>query len=166
MTSVIGFEELYRRYSADVYRFALYLSANASLAEDITSETFVRAWTSPSTLRPATVKGYLLAIARNLFIEEKRRGARRAELDESLPDRHDLVRHTEMRDAARRAIKELQTIAEGDRTALLMRVMHEMSHHEISIALGISLAAVKARIFRARLRLTEIREALEWKILI
>jgi DNA-directed RNA polymerase specialized sigma24 family protein len=36
------FHELYESYSRDVYRFALYLSGDPALAEDVTSETFIR----------------------------------------------------------------------------------------------------------------------------
>ncbi len=158
-----SFEALYRRFAPDVFRFALYLSADRTLAEDITSETFVRAWTSPCAIRTATVKAYLLAIARNLTAEEMRRRRRHTELPEALPDGTDLARLSGMRDALDRLTKELQKIPEGDRTALLMRVVEEMSYEEIAAALGISLAAVKTRIFRARLRLAELKEVLEWK---
>ena len=41
------FSSLYKKYAPDVYRFALYLSGERGDAEDITSETFVRAWTAP-----------------------------------------------------------------------------------------------------------------------
>ena len=51
------FGELYKKYAPDVYRFALYLSGEKSEAEDITSETFVRAWTSPEAIRAATING-------------------------------------------------------------------------------------------------------------
>jgi DNA-directed RNA polymerase specialized sigma24 family protein len=40
------FQDIYQRYAQDVYRFALYLSGDQALAEDITSETFVRLWAS------------------------------------------------------------------------------------------------------------------------
>ena len=53
------FAELYKKYAPDVYRFALYLSGEKSEAEDITSDTFVRAWTSSEAIRVATVKAYL-----------------------------------------------------------------------------------------------------------
>ena len=49
------FHELYTRYARDVHRFALYLSGDAALADDITSETFVRAWNSAAPIREATV---------------------------------------------------------------------------------------------------------------
>jgi RNA polymerase sigma-70 factor (ECF subfamily) len=161
--SVLSFEELYQKFSPDVYRFALYLTADRALAEDITSETFVRAWTAPTTIRTATVKAYLLAIARNLYVEDMRRQGRQAQLAESVADRNDLARRTEIRDALGRATAALQRIPEGDRTAFLMRALDEMPYEEIAAALGISVAAVKARIFRSRLRLTHWREALEWK---
>ena len=63
------FSTLYQRYARDVYRFAFYLCGNRSDAEDITSETFVRVWTSAGPIRAQTVKGYLLTIARNLFLQ-------------------------------------------------------------------------------------------------
>ena len=37
-------ENLYERYAADVRRFALYLSGDVAMADEITSDTFVRAW--------------------------------------------------------------------------------------------------------------------------
>jgi RNA polymerase sigma-70 factor (ECF subfamily) len=55
-----------------VFRFALYLSGNRSDAEDITSETFVRAWTSSARIRTNTVKGYLFTIARNFYLQGTR----------------------------------------------------------------------------------------------
>jgi len=44
----------------------------------------------------------------------------------------------------------LRNVARGDRRALLMYAMRGMSYPEIAAALGISVAAVKSRIFRAR----------------
>jgi len=157
------YEELYRRFSPDVYRFTLYLTADRTLAEDITSETFVRVWTSSSPIRMATVKAYLLAIARNLVIMEMRRRGHHAELPESVEDGTDAARQAEIRDSLRRTLADLQQIPEGDRTALLMRATEEMSYEEIAAALGISVAAVKTRIFRARLRLTQLQEERQWK---
>jgi RNA polymerase sigma-70 factor (ECF subfamily) len=84
-----GFHDLYEGHSRDVYRFALYLSGDPALADDITSETFVRVWSSPEPIRFATVKGYLLAITRNLWLMERRRYLRRLgleEVNETFPD--------------------------------------------------------------------------------
>jgi|ERR1035441_1164281 DNA-directed RNA polymerase specialized sigma24 family protein len=60
------FSALYKKYAPDVFGFALYLSGERGEAEDITSETFVRVWTSPEPIEMATVRGYLFTIARAL----------------------------------------------------------------------------------------------------
>src|SRR3982751_1803722 len=80
------FSALYRKYAPEVFRFALYLSGERAEAEDITSETFARAWASPETIRAATVKAYLFTIARNLFLQGLRKKSRRVELSAELPD--------------------------------------------------------------------------------
>src|SRR5690349_6715795 len=80
------FSALYRQYASEVFRFALCLSGNQSDAEDITSETFVRVWTSASHVEMATVRGYLFTIARNIFRQGLRRSRRHSELEDTLPD--------------------------------------------------------------------------------
>jgi RNA polymerase sigma factor (sigma-70 family) len=77
---------VYDRYAKDVYRFALYLSGNRAQAEDITSETFARAWGARDQIRVGTVKAYLLMIARNLYRDGQRRDWRARELEPGLLD--------------------------------------------------------------------------------
>src|SRR5215470_2016715 len=80
------FHELYSRYAEDVYRFAHWLSGNPQVAQDITSETFVRVWTAHEEPRMETVKAYLFAIARNLHRKQWRRDSRKEPLDERIAD--------------------------------------------------------------------------------
>src|SRR6478752_240803 len=82
----VDFHGVYERYSQDVYRFVCFLSGDASLAEEITQETFVRAWVTPEQIRVGTVKAYLFMIARNLYRSELKRGRRQTVLDNLLPD--------------------------------------------------------------------------------
>jgi RNA polymerase sigma-70 factor (ECF subfamily) len=67
------FHDLFTRNAGDIYRFALFLCGNKAEAEDITAETFARVITGKAPLVTATVKGYLLTIARNLHLESLRR---------------------------------------------------------------------------------------------
>ena len=76
------FETIYREYRQDVFRYSLWLSGDPEEAEEITASAFFRAWTS-APLREGTVKAYLLAIARNLFVDGKRRGRRHVSLEEA-----------------------------------------------------------------------------------
>jgi len=148
------FEDLYQRYAADVFRFALYLSGNRADADDITSETFVRVWTSATPIRTETVKGYLCTIARHLFLEGVRRQARHVELSPDLrDDAPGPGARTEGRDEWQRVMTGLQALPEIDRAALLMRALEELPYDEIARALGISVASAKVKVHRARLRL-------------
>ena len=78
-----AFHDLYARYAPDVYRFALWLSGSPAEADDITSETFVRAWAGRSKIRTETVKAYLFAIARNLFLRQMRQQKRQVALTQA-----------------------------------------------------------------------------------
>jgi RNA polymerase sigma-70 factor, ECF subfamily len=152
------FSSLYRKYAPDVYRFALYLSNERGEAEDITSETFVRAWTSPEPIEMATVKGYLFTIARNLFLQGLRKKSRNVALDEDLRDpQASPYAQAEQKAELQAVLAGLQKLPEIDRAALLMRAFDEMPYEEIARALGISLASVKVKIHRARLALADIR---------
>jgi len=152
------FHELYESYSRDVHRFALYLSGDPALADDVTSETFIRVWSSPEPVRLATVKAYLLTIARNLCLMERRRGVRRQDLDETIPDSgHSALRQVEARDELDRVMRALQEFPEVDRAALLMRADEGLTYEEIAVALGLPVATVKVKVHRARLKLAKIR---------
>jgi RNA polymerase sigma-70 factor (ECF subfamily) len=154
-----GFGALYTKYAQDVYHFALYLSGERGEAEDITSETFVRAWVSSETIRVATVRGYLFTIARNLFLQGLRKKSRQVALDENLRDtRASPYAQAEQKADLRNVLAGLQKLPEIDRAALLMRAFDEMPYEEIARALGISLPAVKVKIHRARLALADIRK--------
>jgi RNA polymerase sigma-70 factor, ECF subfamily len=156
---MIDFSSLYKKYAPDVFRFALYLSADRSQAEDITSETFVRAWTAPGPIHAETTKGYLFTIARNLFLHGLRNRSRHVEVDPNLRDREaSPYSQAEQKDQLRLVLAALQELHEVDRSALLMRALDEMSYEEISRALGISLAAAKVKVHRARLTLALARD--------
>jgi len=153
------FQDIYQRYAQDVHRFAFYLSGDQSLAEDITSETFARLWASDEKMiRALTVKAYLFTIARHLYIESRRSAARHVEIDPGLPEpgtspEMQAIYKSELREV----LKLLQEMPEADRAALLMRAQQGMCYEDIARVLGISLAAVKVKIHRARLRLAEVR---------
>ena len=152
------FHDLYERYARDVYRFAVYLSGDPALADDITSETFIRVWSSPEPVRLATVKAYLLTIARNLWLTERRRRLRYQDLDDAIPDSSQSVSHqVEVKAELDRVVRALQEIPEVDRAALLLRVDEGLPYEEIATALGLPVATVKVKVHRARLRLAQIR---------
>lgn len=154
------FSALYKKYAQDVFRFALYLSGERGEAEDITSETFVRAWTAPGEIRTETVKAYLFTIARNLFLQKLRKKKRQVELDEDLRDTQPGPQaQAEDKAELEAVLAGLQKLSEIDRAALLMRAFDDMPYEEISRVLALPLSTVKVKIHRARLALAGIRES-------
>ena len=153
-------EDLYERYAGEVRRFALYLCGDMAMADEITSDTFVRAWMAADRIRQPTVKSYLFAIARNAYTDSLRQAARHTQLDENMLDTR-ISAQTQMEESAevRAVLAALQQLPEMDRTVLLMRALDEMPYEEIAETLGIPLVTAKVKVYRARLRLMQTRQA-------
>jgi RNA polymerase sigma-70 factor (ECF subfamily) len=151
---LVDFHSLFERHSPDVYRFALYLSGDPSLAEEIVQETFVRAWVMPGEVCGGTVKAYLLTIARNLYRAERKRAARQVGLNATLPDPKPGPEAVAWGRLELDAVFEaLQALPEADRAALLMHVQDGLPYAAIASALGLSIAAIKVKVHRARIKL-------------
>jgi RNA polymerase sigma-70 factor (ECF subfamily) len=150
----VSFHQLYNHYVKDVYRFSYWLTGDSDEAKDITSETFVRVWTSTGEIRVESVKAYLFTIARNLYLHTKRKTKRSVRLEEEMrdtalqPDQAAAVR-SELDEV----MKALQTLSEIDRTVFIMRIEDELSYEEIARSTGLSVSAVKVKVFRARAKI-------------
>ncbi len=153
------FHELYAQHSQDVYRFSYWLTGNSHDAQDITSETFVRAWTSSNSLQMDSIKAYLFTIARNLVRKQWRAASRLEALDADTMDSGiDPSTCAETRDDLRRIHEVIQSLPEIDRVLFGLRTEQELSYADIAQITGLSIAAAKVRIFRMRLKLTQILE--------
>lgn len=152
-------KQLYQEYADDVFRFALYLCGSVAWAEDLTSETFVRVWTRVDSLRLPTVKAYLLAIVRNLYLQQCRNERRLTHLDDHLVSREPgLEASAEQRSDLRIVLRGLQTLSEVDRAALLMRALYDMPYQEIAASLEITPTAARVKVHRARVKMVEFRD--------
>jgi RNA polymerase sigma-70 factor (ECF subfamily) len=146
--------DLYRRHASAVFRFAWGLCGDRSQAEDLVSETFTRLLTKAPRIETRTALAYLLAVARNAYLSGRRRERREMPLDAEVraPESDPGAR---LDDQARlqSVVRALRELPEGERSALLLRVDHDLTYEEIASALGISVGAAKVRVHRARLRL-------------
>jgi RNA polymerase sigma-70 factor (ECF subfamily) len=159
-TPPADFTELYEQYAQDVFRFALYLTGNRSDAEDITAETFVRAFAAPDRIRAATVKSYLLTIGRNLFLQSLRQRGKHDPLPEDVHDpARSISQQIETKAELEATLANLQRLPDVDRAALLMRASHGLSYQDIAQALGISISSAKVKVHRARAVLIRLRAA-------
>ncbi len=165
-----AFRALIERHQDLVVGTVAKMLGNASEAEDISQQVFLRIWKSAKRYKPtAKFTTYLFTITRNLVFNEARRRKRRKEVssneieanshqeisdaDEYRPDRE--LERQELIKMVNNAIKDLP---EQQRMAVVLRRYEQMPYEEIAEVLGISLSAVKSLLFRAR---ASLRESLE-----
>jgi RNA polymerase sigma-70 factor, ECF subfamily len=154
----LDFGRLYRAHAPHARRFALFLTGQEALADDLVSEAFVRAWTARDRLQLPTVRSYLFAIVRNLYLHHLRQQRRQAPLGPSTADdRPGPEDRATGRSELRAVLAALAGLPEVDRAALLMRADGDASYEEIAVALGLSVSAAKVKVHRARLKLAEAR---------
>lgn len=150
-----GAATLFERYAPALLRFADRLLADRGMAEEVTQEVFVKVIGRAHQYDGrAEVASWLFAIAANACRDRRRRDRRAPVVSiEALPEpagHEEGVEGTlidrEKREAVRRALAEL---SDEQREALVLARYHGLAYAEIATILGISVGAVKTRIFRA-----------------
>jgi RNA polymerase sigma-70 factor (ECF subfamily) len=154
-----GFRLLFERYSRPVISFVFDMVGDRALAEDLTQETFVRAYRHLSALREEEkFSTWLFSIAKNVAREHLRSGERRAvkvELDdesvlelrdERLSPAGELL-DKELNSVVRRALCALD---EDKRMVFTLKIFQQRSYEEIVEITGFSLPKVKTDLHRAR----------------
>jgi len=153
-------EDLVRQYSRLVYRIAYAALRSHHDAEDATQETFLRVLRYSRKL--ATVenpKTWLARIAWRVAVDRSQQRGRRREIPIEDPERptnempsSDASADDAMHGSQVGALLELLIAAlpEKLREPLILSTVEEMSPREVAATLGISEAAVRSRVFRAR----------------
>lgn len=156
------FESWYHEHRSVVYRYVRFRVATREVAEDVTSEVFLKALRSfhrydPSRAAPRT---WLLRIARNAVTDHLRSLKRRGSLHVSLDRVPDLVADIPSQDERVMREERIQTLLNGtrnlrksDQEILSLRYGAGLENGEIAEALGISTNAVAVRLHRALKRL-------------
>ena len=148
------FEEIYRRYSKDLYRFILKMTQDENLALDIMQDTMLKAAESFDRFRGAcTVKTWLCAIARNEYCTwQKKNGSPPVSIHD-LPEPAAAVQiaeQTENHDLALQLHTLLHRLEEPYKEVFLLRVFAELRYSEIGGLFGKSESWAGVTFFRAK----------------
>lgn len=161
-------EELVRRHGAKIYGVALQITRDEHEAQEVVQDALVNVWNKieffegrsalTSWLYRVTANAALMRLRRNKKFEQNISLDATRDEDElpviSLPDvksePHQALTRAELGERMRAAIDAL---AEPYRTTVLLADVEEMSMEEIAEAMGVTVAAVKSRLHRARLAL-------------
>lgn len=145
----------YLLYGSQIYRFLLRGLGDAGAAQDVTQETFLKAWRSGDRYDPdlSSLRGWLFGIARNAMIDHARATAVRPwqgqlvdpptaqEVGSAVDDPSDaLVQSWVIEEALRR-------LPEHHRVAIVLTHLKERPHEEVAADLGIPLGTLRSRIF-------------------
>ncbi len=146
---------MYRLHVNDIYRYLLRLTRDARQAEDLTQETFFRAFSSLDDFHGEKVRPWLFKVAYHAFVDWHRKQVKRPlQLAEQIPERVDaqavdpadaMVRK-EMWESAKLSLERLP---EKQKQVILLFAM-QFGYSEIADVLGIDLADVKRSLFRGR----------------
>jgi RNA polymerase sigma-70 factor (ECF subfamily) len=167
---VTAFEELVKRYDRKLLRIAQHLTHNREDAEDVVQEAFLKAFQHLDQFRETSkFSTWLIRITLNqsLMKLRKRRPTKEVSIDRDFhsgeenlpidvadwaPNPEEVYRASELRDILR---KTLQELGPGLRIVFVLRDIEGLSLEQTAEALSLSLSAVKARSWRARLQLRE-----------
>jgi RNA polymerase sigma-70 factor (ECF subfamily) len=152
------FAILVERYKDAVQNLAYRMLGNVTEAEDVTQETFVRAYTQLATYKPIhKFSTWLLSIASHLSIDQLRRRRFLALPLEDVPFLEWIVdsgvspEQSALRGEQHDEIQAyLQHLPAKYRAVIVLRYWHDFSYEEIATALKLTPALVKARLHRAR----------------
>ena len=149
--------KLYEAYYMRVFSYVMTLAKDRSHAEEITQETFFRAFSRKAGFRgDADEATWLCAIARNLFLDERRRQGRNEPIPEELPDRGKSVEQAAVdRDASFRIHLALHALEEPYREVFELRIFGELSFREVGQIFGKTENWARVTYHRARLKLQE-----------
>ena len=145
-----------------VYRFALRLTADAHTAEDLTQETFLRAWRQRGSLRDSqATRAWLFRITVNLWRDRLRRGrspiAQAGPLDDAQQSRSHLPEHLAAgQEELAKALVALDGLPPRQREVMYMCAVEGMTPTEAAAVLGTTPDAAKANLSLARKRIREL----------
>ena len=150
---VNAFSVLYERHHQALYRYCRSIVRDPEDAADALQSAMTKALAGIGGRDPrAPLRGWLFRIAHNESISLLRRRSTTAA--EALdPERllgPDVEATAERREALAQLVRDLHSLPERQRGALLMREVGGLSHGEIAAAFGVSAGAVKQSIFEAR----------------
>lgn len=148
------FEEIYRNYFKDVYYYVLGLSADTHISEEITQDTFFKAYRSIKKYDgKSSITAWLFTIARNTyftFCRKKKISYDEAILDMQPDNRTDILTEMVENETAAQIWKEFQKLEEPYKEVFNLRVFGELSFESIGKAYNKSAGWARVTYYRAR----------------
>jgi RNA polymerase sigma-70 factor (ECF subfamily) len=143
-----------------LYRVAYHLTANAQDAEDLLQDMYLKLWQKRDSLTDeAMKKSYLVAMMRNLFLDQRRlkRLDTSAELKEegSPPDERSLDHQIDSKDELQQMEELISELPDRDAKIVQMHLMEDRSYEEIEQDTGLSQGNIRIIVMRTKKKLKQ-----------
>lgn len=147
-----AFDELLSRYKRPVLNFSYRLLGDASEADDVAQEVFVRVYQRIGDYEPrGKFSTWLFALARNACIDRQRYRKRHpTEPLESAPEPAVVSREVQTREIGAHIAAAVAELPEDQRTAIVLAEYQGMSYAEIAAVMRCSEKSVESRLYRAK----------------
>jgi RNA polymerase sigma-70 factor (ECF subfamily) len=160
---VSAFEQLYRENVGKVFGLCFRLASDPALAEELTQDVFVRAWTKIGSFRgESAFSSWLYPLAVNVALSERRSRRRRTARVMTTDDLTPYEKPSPVREAGVEEgfdlEKALTRLPPGARAVFVLHDIEGYRHEEIAQMTGVATGTSKAQLHRARRML---REALQ-----
>jgi len=160
----LAMKVLFARHNVRVYRFALRLAGNATVAEDLVSEVFLEVWRQAERFEGRSqVSTWLLAIARYKALSALRsRSSEQLDDDTAAmmeDDSDNPEQALEKKDTSAALRKCLTQLSPAHREIIDLVYYHEKSIAEVAEIVNVPANTVKTRMFYARKRIAELLSA-------
>lgn len=138
--------------------FAISLTRNAALADDMVQDSLVKAWTKIETFEPGTnMRAWLFTIVRNTYYSHHRKARREVadidgELSASIAQKPDHDGRLQLRDFN----VAFDQLNDEQREAIVLVGAGGFSYEEAAQTCGVAVGTIKSRVNRARARLAEL----------
>jgi RNA polymerase sigma-70 factor (ECF subfamily) len=157
-----AFADVAREHLDDVYRYLVFLTADPTLADDLTGETFEKAFRSWKRFDPrrGSERTWLCQVARSRALDHFRSEARRRRReDRAVSEAVETVSES-LGDGISPALDSaLRSLSAGEREVVVLRIVLELDALSVARVLGISRSACSMRLARALQKLEERMEA-------
>ena len=151
-----AFGVLLVRHQARVRNWLRQLVRDATRADDLAQETFIRAWQRIQSLRePARFSSWLMSIAYTTFLQARRKRIGEDRLLEAVKREPDTMETFEPSGANAELPKLLAVLSDDERAAMTLCYAHGMSHSEIAEVTAWPLGTVKSHITRGKAKIRE-----------
>ena len=153
---VADFERLFEENSGLIFRFLMKLCGDVSLAEELTQETFFRAYMNLSALRDEKkAAAWLCRIGKNCYFAWCREQKKRLPVDQQLLSAPDIAELFEEKELAERAFSCLHALEEPYREVFTLAVFGGLSLKDISAMYGKSESWGRVTYYRAKQKIME-----------